>query len=119
MLRITDEEIEKKLRNKLRQIEFALVVYWLIELWKKLGYADTTELAKMTKVSPSTIRKYLGELRMFDCVYCNSRNTGPNPKEWRGAKNGESFVLARFLPDVIETIKKAGLWEEEKKKGGK
>jgi hypothetical protein len=117
VLKITNEEIEKKMRNKLRQIEFALVVYGLLETWKKIGYADSTELAGMTKVSPSTIRKYLGELRMLDYIYCNSRNTGSNPKEWRGTKNGDSFVLEKFLPDAIETIKKAGLWGEEKKKG--
>lgn len=98
------------IKSKLKYLTFAKAVVFLADELEKNGFVYVRDLADFLKVSDSRANQILREFQRLGLVYKVSQSS--LVVEWHGVKNGDQLVLKKYLPQAIETLKRAGVWKE-------
>lgn len=97
------------IRGKLKYISFAKSLIFLADELKN-SFVYAKDLSKFLRVTEIRARQILGEFEKLGLIYKKVQSS--LVVEWHGVKNDNELVLEKYIPLAIETLKKAGMWEE-------
>jgi len=103
-------DTESIIRMKLRYIGFAKSLVFLLDEFKNNGFVYISDLANFLKVTNTRAGQILKDFQRLGLVY--RKQVSSLVVEWHGVKNSDNYVMEKYLPEAIKTLKKAGLWEE-------